>query len=75
MVDDLISDGIIAIGDNLSVPLDCYKTFPDEFFFKDRSVSRVNHTATAFLLPVAQSAYVTCPIDGFENVRLVDSLL
>ena len=53
MIDDLISDGIIAIGDNLSVPLDCYETFPDEFFFKDRGVSRVYHAATAFLLPVA----------------------
>ena len=53
MIDDLISDGIIAIGDNLSMPFDCNETFPDEFFFKNRCVSRVNHTATAFLLPVA----------------------
>ena len=67
MLDYLVCNGVVVVGQDLGVPLDGDEAFLDQVFLEDWSICWQDNAAIALFEPVAERARVTSPIYSLED--------
>ena len=75
MLNHLIRNRIIALGQTFRVPFDRQKALRQQLLLKNRCVMGQNDTSCALFGPVALRAHDTMYIDHFKNERGIDAIL
>ena len=73
MLNDLVRNWVVALGENLAVPLDGQESFVDEKLVKVGRIRRQHDAATALYGPMANRADISRPVNTLEYERLEDA--
>ena len=73
MLNDLIRDGIVTVGEDLTVPFNGQEGLVDEILIKVWRIVGQDDATTAFLGPVTNRAHIACLINSLKSEGLVDA--